>query len=552
MFGKINGNQLSSVVDQSTSDLKTEGFVTDGVNNTANYTYDSNGNMITDDLKGITDIEYNHLNLPRKITFDNLDPEAISSSKKGFIYIYSAIGIKLEKKMFDLPSQVKTTQYAGNYIYEDSELKFFNHPEGYIVPVLDTEGSVKGYSGGTTTYSSYSYVFQFKDHLGNVRLSYSDNDLDGAINPLDDEIIEESNYYPFGLKQRGYNYDFVGANNKAQQWKFNDIELNEDIGLNLYEMFFRMHDPAIGRWNGVDPITHWNESPYAGFANNPVYWADPSGADTVFDNFINEILDNSAPDSETSWNNNGTGFFVNQSTGYFVSYSGLGSNSIPTALPGITITTGSNGGDNFNNFLGNVADLEDQIYDTHWYNRYYGQSGDGGYWNSILKNIDDLNQFNPIAIGWDLITYGFTGNDRFGNSMSKGKAYGYSLSMVPIGRVSILGQGLKVVKQSPKYLYHYTSKEAAQSISKNGLKVGKDGFSYLTNTSALKPLQAQIELALPTNRALPNSILRINTSGLSTVRIGRIQGNLSGLGAGGGTEFLFNKTIPAATIKIIK
>ena len=54
-----------------------------------------------------------------------------------------------------------TTDYAGNYIYENSTLKFFNQPEGYIEP----DGS-----GG------YDYIYQYKDHLGNIRLSYK-NDL---------------------------------------------------------------------------------------------------------------------------------------------------------------------------------------------------------------------------------------------------------------------------------------------------------------------------------------------------------------------------------------
>ena len=91
-----------------------------------------------------------------------------------------------------------------------------------------------------------------------------------------------------------------------------------------------------------------------------------------------------------------------------------------------------------------------------------------------------------------------------------------------------------------------------QSISKTGLRTGKDGFLYLTNKSGLSPLQAQIELALPANRALPTSILRIDASGLSPSMIRRVQGNLPGMGAGGGTEFLFNQNIPANLIKIVK
>ncbi|WP_159287999.1 hypothetical protein [Tenacibaculum maritimum] len=49
----------------------------------------------------------------------------------------------------------------------------------------------------------FKYVYQYKDHLGNVRLSYTDQDKDGVITPST-EIIEESNYYPFGFEHHGY------------------------------------------------------------------------------------------------------------------------------------------------------------------------------------------------------------------------------------------------------------------------------------------------------------------------------------------------------------
>ncbi|MDO8998406.1 MAG: hypothetical protein Q7W45_01475 [Bacteroidota bacterium] len=39
------------------------------------------------------------------------------------------------------------------------------------------------------------------------------------------------------------------------------------------------YDARIGRrWN-TDPVKYPFESPYATFHNNPIYWADPSGAD---------------------------------------------------------------------------------------------------------------------------------------------------------------------------------------------------------------------------------------------------------------------------------
>ncbi len=117
-------------------------------------------------------------------------------------------------------------------------------------------------------------------------LYYSDTNNDGAITPAT-EIIEESNYYPFGLKHKGYN-DVItsGGNSVAQKFKYNGIELEENTG--LYEMDVRMYDPTIGRFNGIDPVTHFSQGTSVAFDNNPVYWADPSGADSVKD-LVNQM-----------------------------------------------------------------------------------------------------------------------------------------------------------------------------------------------------------------------------------------------------------------------
>lgn len=88
-------------------------------------------------------------------------------------------------------------------------------------------------------------------------------------------------YYPFGLKQKGYNTDISPSSNSlAQQWKYNGTELNESLGLNLYEMNARNYDPAIARFVSVDPIVHFSQSTYAAFDNNPIFWSDPIGANS--------------------------------------------------------------------------------------------------------------------------------------------------------------------------------------------------------------------------------------------------------------------------------
>ena len=140
-----DGNQLTRVKDNGNVNF---GFK-DGVNKEQEYVYDANGNMTKDDNKGISAISYNHLNLPTSVTID----------WNSIQYVYDATGVKLSKTVNSYPSET-VTQYAGNYIYENDNLQFFNQPEGYVTP----NGS-----------NGFDYIYQYKDHLGNVRLSYTEN-----------------------------------------------------------------------------------------------------------------------------------------------------------------------------------------------------------------------------------------------------------------------------------------------------------------------------------------------------------------------------------------
>ncbi|WP_101447373.1 RHS repeat-associated core domain-containing protein [Aquimarina sp. MAR_2010_214] len=91
--------------------------------------------------------------------------------------------------------------------------------------------------------------------------------------------MQEKNYYPFGLQhQYGGNDPRSAVNGRKHNYGFNGIELTESLDLNLYEMDLRQYDPAIARWTSIDPVTHHSNSTYNGFDNNPVFWADPSGA----------------------------------------------------------------------------------------------------------------------------------------------------------------------------------------------------------------------------------------------------------------------------------
>ncbi|WP_311319227.1 RHS repeat-associated core domain-containing protein, partial [Elizabethkingia anophelis] len=88
------------------------------------------------------------------------------------------------------------------------------------------------------------------------------------------EIIEENNYYPFGLKHQGYNSSSLA--NSAYQYKYNGKELQET---GIYAMDFRNYIPDTGRFLGIDKLSEimpdW--TPFRFAFNNPLYFSDPTG-----------------------------------------------------------------------------------------------------------------------------------------------------------------------------------------------------------------------------------------------------------------------------------
>ncbi len=218
---QYDGNQLKSINDAPSASAVT-GFI-EGAENTTEYQFDGNGNITRDDNKKVTSVEYNHLNMPTKIT--------VTGSNAGTLdYVYDATGLKLRK----INSNGTTTDYAGNYVYENGTLKQFDHPEGYVEP----DGS------------GWQYVYRYTDIWGNTRVTYADDNGNGSVGSS--EIRREQNYYPFGMEHRGYNFASYGVENNLKTYQ--KQEFTEDLGLKVHEWLYRMSDPATGRFWQIDPL----------------------------------------------------------------------------------------------------------------------------------------------------------------------------------------------------------------------------------------------------------------------------------------------------------
>lgn len=184
-------NQLLSVSELDGGDVE-KGFV-DGNTSDDDYLYDPNGNMIEDKNKDITSIEYNHLNLPKKVT---------KGTGEYIKYIYDATGRKLSQEVYAASGSTpeKKSDYLGEFFYENDELKFINHEEGRIVipPSGGTEGG--------------EYQYHMKDHLGNVRLTFTtkeDTELNLATLETQNADDEQAQflYYDEAVKINSFLFD---------------------------------------------------------------------------------------------------------------------------------------------------------------------------------------------------------------------------------------------------------------------------------------------------------------------------------------------------------
>lgn len=241
-----NGNQIQSISDKAGSLLYDGSFeFKDGASESTEYFYNANGALTKDLNKGISKIEYDVLDNLSCITFNN-----------GFKtkYVYDAGGSKL--KTIHEALTTNTTDYIGDFIFEDGKLSKYRFEGGYCS--FD--------SNLNPTYHYYE-----KDHLGSIRMVVNEN---GTIEQV-------NHYYPFGGV-----YGDLAYNSELQKNKYIGKEFDHTSGLDWYDHGARMYDAAKGSWDRVDFLCEKNTSSsiYGYCHNNPILFVDPDGNDDYFSN----------------------------------------------------------------------------------------------------------------------------------------------------------------------------------------------------------------------------------------------------------------------------
>ena len=274
------GNQVVKIDDAADESPNYSGAMhfRDAANEETEYTYDANGNMLTDSNKGITSIDYNVLDLPQCI---KTKPRIIFKESTGnaIYYTYSADGTKLRATYMEADS--RTMPYKPNALYNNNTginiktsgmvtpsvkpLESNYHYCSNLVYNNDRLSAILFDGGYASVDEGGGIVMHFyvKDHLGSNRLV-----VDGNGN-----IEEVNHYYPFGALMG----DRCGVS--RNKYKYIGKELDTMYGWNMQDHEARWYDAVDAHWICIDSFSekYYNYSTKCYCEDNPVIFYDGNG-----------------------------------------------------------------------------------------------------------------------------------------------------------------------------------------------------------------------------------------------------------------------------------
>jgi RHS repeat-associated protein len=246
-------SKLATIEDASTSTYATD-FETSGA---ASFTYNNMGQMIASVADSVDTLNYYPNGQVQQVIFSNGNSAD---------YYYNERGIKIKSKFTDVQG---TTTIKTNWYITDASGAIRSVHEKIDANPISMTGQVI-YAGGRL--GIYDVVnqqlnYELTDHLGNVRVTFKDTS--STATPVI-EVTSWADYYPFGEVLPGRN-----SNPTDHLFGYQGQE-KVGNGSKWYNFNLRMYNPALGRFNTIDPYSQFN-SPYLAMANNPISFVDPDG-----------------------------------------------------------------------------------------------------------------------------------------------------------------------------------------------------------------------------------------------------------------------------------
>jgi len=243
------------------------------------YTYDANGNVITDDLNKNTDFKYDWRNLMTE------NKNVLSLNTFWTLYKYDEAGNRINKKQYMYvlgppPGGIETGIGGGG----DSIIVDEGDGSGYwamavnIFYVRDAGGkeiavynsnnieqwNIYGLDNVGKIDANNKRYYYLKDHLGSIR----------AVLDTTNTVVSANDYDCWGYLMENRTYE-----NTAMRYKFTGKEKDKDLENNYDYFGARYYDSRIGRWGGVEPLLekYISFSPYCYSICNPINFFDIDG-----------------------------------------------------------------------------------------------------------------------------------------------------------------------------------------------------------------------------------------------------------------------------------
>ena len=229
---------------------------------TRQYTYDANGNVLSDDYRNITGTEYGRA----AYTFH------LDKGSPDIDYRYSIDDQRVFKR------EVSTSGNYEDYYLMDAMGKTVALRSSsnagtnweYYINGAEREARIVPNSTGSIQIEEKEPAFYLYDHLGNTRVVYQvDGYLDSVVTVNNIDFVAD--YFPYGKIVRKF------VSGEEERYLTTQHERDEETGLDYRGA--RYYDSDVARFLSVDPLAAkalgW--TPYRFCFDNPINYHDPDG-----------------------------------------------------------------------------------------------------------------------------------------------------------------------------------------------------------------------------------------------------------------------------------
>ncbi len=250
---RYDGNQRTGITQQYYGETY-EGAAGITGSGDHNISYDSRGNLDSDDSRGIKHTVYNHLNKPTMVIFNNKDTLKIR---------YDGLGNVVERVFLESKKMIvgfaATSITRPGSIYRKGWTENFYGPYERTIKNLTINKYPKvNFAGGYIDVDGKTYYY-IHDYQGNVV----------AVMRGDGTVVQTAEYYPYGepwLEPEGDNRRLFTGKERLRDLKW-------------YDYGARMSNAASCDWTSQDKKLEefYGYSPYCNSFCDPVNFVDESG-----------------------------------------------------------------------------------------------------------------------------------------------------------------------------------------------------------------------------------------------------------------------------------